>query len=456
MATTTRPNILFLFPDQHRWNFMESTPGMPVRMPNVEALARRGVRFQQAIANSPLCAPSRATLASGRNYRRCRVTNNTTDYPLDQPTVYQHLRDAGYRVAGVGKFDLHKVTPHWDLDGQRCLNEWGFTDGIDNEGKWQGVLTGEHRPRGPYFKYLHDRDLVRAHAQDFHRRGRPNRRATNYATTWPTPLPEEAYCDNWIGAQGVRVLGELPSDQPWFMQVNFTGPHDPMDITQRMYARWTDVDFPGPIANTQHGPEFHNRVRRNYAAMIENIDRLVGELLEAVARRGELDNTLVIYTSDHGDMLGDHDFWEKCRYQQASLAVPLVIAGPGVAAGATSDALVAINDFTATFLDCAGAGPLPGMDGRSLRPVLADPTIPHRDVVFSGVTYDYPAQQVDLDWDLAWDGRYKLIQDRKAGRTLLFDLEDDPEELVDISAGRPEVVGRLSPLLDAELARSPD
>ena len=453
MAVSGRPNILFLFPDQHRWDFTESTPGMPVRMPHVEALARRGVRFRQAIANSPLCAPSRATLASGRNYRRCRVLNNSVDYPLDQPTVYQRLRDAGYRVAGVGKFDLHKVTPEWGLDGQRCLPEWGFTDGVDNEGKWQGVIHGAEAPRGPYFKFLHDRDLVRAHAEDFYRRGRPNRQATNYGTTWPTPLPEDAYCDNWIGGQGIKVLREIPLDAPWFMQVNFTGPHDPMDVTERMYERWSGVEFPQPIANTQHGPEFHDRVRRNYAAMIENIDRQIGDLLEVIAERGELDNTIVIYTSDHGDMLGDQDLWEKCRYQHGSLAVPLVIAGPGIDGGGESTALATINDFTATFLDYAGADPLPGMDGRSLRPLLEGATTEHREVAFSGVTYDNPNQQIDLDWDLAWDGRYKLVQDHKSGRTLLFDLESDPDELVECADEHPEVVARLEPLLEAELVR---
>ncbi len=314
------------------------------------------------------------------------------------------------------------------------------------------MVHGEDRPRGPYFKFLHDRDLVRAHADDFYRRGRANRQGTNYGTTWPTALPEDAYCDNWIGAQGVKVLREMPPDAPWFMQVNFTGPHDPMDVTERMYARWLDVDFPQPAANSQHRPEFHNRVRRNYAAMIENIDRQIGELLDVVAERGELDNTIVVYTSDHGDMLGDGDLWEKCRHQHGSLAVPLVIAGPGIEAAASA-AVVGINDFTATFLGYAAAETLPGMDGRSLRPLLEGQTDRHREVVFAGMTHQNPGQEIDLDWDLAWDGRHKLVRDHKSGATRLFDLETDPGELVDCAADRPEIAARLTSLLDAELAR---
>ena len=132
-------NILFLFPDQHRFDFLGTNPKVPVRTPNIDALARRGVRITNAVCPSPLCAPSRACLAAGKRYHRCRVPDNGHDYPPDQPTYYQRLRDAGYQVCGVGKFDLHKATMDWGLDGTRSIADWGFTAGIDNEGKYDGV-----------------------------------------------------------------------------------------------------------------------------------------------------------------------------------------------------------------------------------------------------------------------------------------------------------------------------
>ena len=226
MATTGRPNILLLIPDQHRWDFMETTLGLPVRMPNLEELAARGIRFNQAIVNSPLCAPSRASLASTRNYHRTGVEDNFQDYPLDLPTFYQALRTAGYRTGGVGKFDLHKNTSDWGPDGKRCLDEWGFSDGVDNEGKWDMVWNCADEPKGPYSEYLHGRDLMAAHVADMETRAPGTDEHRNYGQTAPSPLPEEAYSDNWLTEHGLGTINGFPTDTPWFLQVNFTGPHE--------------------------------------------------------------------------------------------------------------------------------------------------------------------------------------------------------------------------------------
>jgi len=426
---------------------MEPTPGMPVRMPNIEALAGRGLRFQQAIVNSPLCAPSRACLASARSYRRTGVQDNLQDYPLDLPTFYQRLRAGGYHVGGVGKFDLHKNTSDWGLDGRRCLDDWGFTDGIDNEGKWDMIWNCAESPKGPYSKYLHDRDLMQAHVADYESRTHGDDHA-NYGHTGPSPLPEDAYSDNWLTENGLATLRDFPADAPWFLQVNFTGPHEPNDITERMHARWQDVEFPDAHRNTQHDHYFHNRARQNYTAMLEHIDRQCGRLIEAVAARGELDNTLIVYTSDHGEMLGDHDLWAKTHPQQASIAVPLIVAGPGVRSGVKSDALVNLIDLSATFLDYAGAGQLPDTDALSLRPTLEGASATHRDFVFSGMTT--PGNE--HDWDLVWDGRHKLVLQRN-GDPLLFDLQSDPHEDTNLATSPSSELDRLTTILAAELNR---
>jgi len=371
VTTERQPNILFLFPDQHRPDWLGTNAALPVRTPAIDALASRGVSFSHAITPSPVCAPARACLAAGRSYQRCGVPNNDYDYPLDQPTYYTALRDEGYYVAGVGKFDLHKKTLDWGIDGSRCLDAWGFSAGIDNEGKHDAIKNGLIEPKGPYLAYLQASGLAAMHAQDFLQRH-------NYKDTYPTPLPNEAYCDNWVAENGLRLLRDFPADRPWHLQVNFTGPHEPMDVTERMQARWQDVGFPPPHANDQWDAETHQRIRQNYAAMIENIDRHVGRFLDAVAARGERDNTLVIYGSDHGEMLGDHNRWAKSIWYQPSVGVPLIVAGPGVRQGMTSDALVSIHDLAATMLDYAGRAPLPGMDSRSFRPVLEGRAETHR------------------------------------------------------------------------------
>ena len=426
-----RPNILFLFPDQHRHDWLGTNPELPVRTPNLDRLSERGARFTNTITPSPLCAPARACLAAGLEYDRCGVPLNRANYPLDQTTFYRRLRDAEYHVAGCGKFDLHKASPDWGLDGKGSLEAWGFSDGIDNAGKWDAVNSGGQTPKDPYMAYLHRQGLATAHLTDMSkRRGRKE-------ATFPTSLPEEAYCDNWVGNNALRLMERFPADRPWFLQVNFTGPHDPWDITEQMERGWRDADFPQPNESDQLTPQQHVAIRQNYAAMVENIDRWVGVYAEELKQRGELDNTLIVYSSDHGEMLGDHSLWAKGVPYQPSVGVPLIIAGPRVGRGIVSDALISLIDLTATFLAVADAPPLDGMDGQSLRPLLAGETRTHREYVKSGLG----------DWRMVYDGRYKLIQGFRETSSALFDLQQDARENVNVADKAHDEVERLSGLL---------
>ncbi|MCU0522590.1 MAG: sulfatase-like hydrolase/transferase [Anaerolineae bacterium] len=436
---TRKPNILFFLPDQHRADWTAMNPALPLRTPTLNRLAGQGTTFSAALCPSPLCAPSRACLAAGRTYDRCRVANNQDDYPLDQLTFYRVLRDHGYHVAGVGKFDLQKGSAQHSLDGKALIDAWGFSDGIDSKGKWDAVTSWDGAPHDAYLAYLDGHGLAQTHIDDM-----VSRRAGPYTTTHPTPLPEHAYGDNWVAAQGVRMLRDFPDDRPWFLQVNFTGPHDPMDVTQGMWQDWQNVDFPPAHANTQLGVEAHTRIRRNYAAMVENIDRHLSLYLQAIDAREELADTLVVYASDHGEMLGDHDAWGKSTFYQPSVGVPMVIAGPGVARGAVFDGPVSLHDLAATFLEAADVAIPPEMDSRSLWPVLSGASGSHRDTVISGLVTP------KRSWHLVYDGRYKLVRIGDAP-PLLFDLDGDPWEDVNVAPQRPEVTVRMQAWLDAAL-----
>jgi len=438
------PNILLLLPDQHRFDWTGLNPALPLRTPNLNRLAERGTTFTHALCPSPLCAPSRASLAAGKAYPRCRVANNQEDYPLDQPTFYGLLREAGYYVTGVGKFDLQKASARHSLDGKALIKDWGFSAGQDSKGKWDAVNSWDGAPHDAYLAYLDAHDLAQLHIDDMH-----SRRGAAYTATHPTPLPEHAYGDNWVGDQGLRLLEGFPGDRPWFLQVNFTGPHDPMDVTQSMWEAWQDVDFAPAHANTDVDAATHTRIRRNYAAMVENIDRHLGRYLDAITARGELDRTLVVYSSDHGEMLGDHDLWGKSSFTQPSVGVPLAIAGPGVATGATFDGPVSLHDLAATFLEAATV-PVPAeMDSLSLWPVLSGGAGAHRAYVHAGLVTPKRA------WHLVDDGHHKLVRVTGAP-PLLFDLRDDPWEDVNLATERPEVVARLQAWLDEALGHKPE
>jgi arylsulfatase len=438
------PNILFFFPDQQRHDWTGLNPALPLRTPHMNGLAARGTNFTHTWCSSPLCAPSRACVASGRRYDRCGVPDNGANYPLDQPTYFQGLRDAGYHVAGVGKFDLHKdlTDPEnrwWELDGSRLLSEWGFTEGIDNEGKFDG--SGSYRihggPRGPYLAFLEERGLAEIYLQE-------HADLKRHMGAYTTALPDDAYCDNWVAENGLRFLRGFPADRPWHLVVNFTGPHNPMDVTESMRARWEGVDFPEAHANDNADRTGLLRNRQNYAAMIENIDSQMGRFLAAVKARGEFDNTIVVYASDHGEMLGDHGLWGKNVWHQPSVGVPLVVAGPSVAAGASCAAPVVLHDLPVWFLERAGAQPLPSADGRSLQPLMLDAGAGHRETVVSGLN----------DWRAVTDGRHKLVVHRQQPDRL-FDLDADPWEETDLTTAAPAVVATLRDALEQEMEGPP-
>ncbi len=427
---TRQPNILFFFPDQHRYDWVGFHSDIPVNTPVLDSLAKRGVRFTQAFCPSPLCAPSRSCLAGGVEYDHCPVKSNGDNQPADEPTIYSRLRDAGYYVMGCGKFDLHKATQNWGLDGKRLLNEWGFSDGIDNAGKWDAINSGREKPKDPYMGYLHKTGLVNEHVADFLKR----RKGEYWAATFPTPLPNHAYCDNWIAQNGLDLIRSAPHSKPWFIQVNFAGPHDPLDVTVPMKEWYRDVEFPQPIRNTEFDDKTHHEIRQNYSAMVENIDQWFGIYIDEIAKRGELDNTIIVFSSDHGEMLGDHNRWAKKQPYQASVGVPLVIAGPGIKQNITIDKSTTILDLSASFLDYGQAKPLSKMDSISLRPVLEGQTESRREVVLSGLS----------NWRMVDDSRYKLITGYgKEGTPILFDRQQDPKETKNIAKQAPEIVKRL-------------
>jgi len=438
-----RPNFLFLFPDTHRGDWMPydtdvlAELGMgelPLRLPNLKRLMEQGVTFTRAVTPSPLCAPARACLASGLRYDQAGVAGNHEDYPLERRTFYSVLKDDGYRVGGVGKFDLHKATRWWGLDGWVDeLGLLGFTDAIDNAGKIDAVLSGERLPQDPYMKYLYDQGLADLHLRDMTDRGQ---------RTDATDLPDEAYCDNWLTRNGVRMLESFPPDQPWFLMVNFVGPHEPWDITHRMKSEWSGVRFDPP--NRSSLPEATwNGIRQNYAAMLANIDRNIGLLLGEIERRGELDKTVVIYASDHGDLLGDFDRFGKCKPERGSVHIPLVISGPGIRKNKYSAALVELQDVAATILDLARLNMEEAEDSLSLKPILTSDGASLREVQISGLD---EGPQHPSSWRTVSDGEWKLIVER-GQPDRLYALRNDPWENRNAAKEHPDIVVRLKAAL---------
>ena len=404
----TQPNILFLFTDQQRPDWFEMNPKIPVRTPHLKALSERGIWFTNAICPSPVCAPSRACIASGLEYDRCQVWANDTDFPSAHTTYHKRLRDeAGYHVMACGKFHIgnnqtgRPAKFNWGRNGRQLLDEWGFSDGLFNAGKNQAtiLMRTNDAPQDTYMTYLHEQGLAETHIEDYRRRNSED----VWTATFPTPISDEAYFDNWITRNGLDLLANAPTDQPWYLEVNFQNPHHPWDITESMHQRYRnpDIDFPPPEhSNLNVSPETHQEVRRNFAAMVEHLDECVGRFIDKLKERGELDNTLIVFSSDHGEMLGDYNLWQKLAPHQNSIGVPLMIAGPGVTSQDPCNKPTTILDLHATFLETAGLPTPDNLDTRSLCRTLRGEPNTHRETVRSGLSA----------WRLAFDGRYKLIK----------------------------------------------
>lgn len=437
-------------------------------MPALEHMASNGMRFTRAVTPSPLCAPARACLATATAYGRSGVFNNQGMLADSANTYYRRLRDNGYAVLGAGKFDLHKGQDCWGTAGQCGLEAWGMTAGIDCEGKHDAVRTGADLASGPYMRYLHDKGLAQRYVNDI-------RDHAPYDAGRSSSLPDDAYLDNWIADHAERLLRDAPPDHPWHLVVNFAGPHEPLDPTQAMLDAVSTVDIDA-ILPSRLPPE-SAQLLPPYLAMLNNIDRRIARLLDIVQSRGEQDNTVVIYTSDHGEMLGEHGINGKAVFYEASIRIPLVIYDPRQTP--TLDTYcepVALQDVGPTILEWAGAEPMPQDDAVSLCPTLTGARAA-RTCAMSGLVVDakeaeslskaYFAHEMDKgreiltgDWRLAVDRRFKLVQ-WSDGRTRLFDLEADPDEAVNLMddptlpANAAAALAKLRSSLTATFGQSP-
>lgn len=349
-APAVKPNMLLLFPDQWRWDWTThaptGTPPLTLRTPHFDDLAAAGVRFDYAYVPSPLCGPSRSALALGREHDATGVTENGDVERVlpGKTTVYRALRDAaGYHVMISGKDDL---TFPYSSDGSHRAEELGYSAWLGRSpGKEYAKLNASNNP---YNVFLSNKTVRMDNGSNVSALWliaeclfgtEPGEGAAcckggseySCSRSLPNEWPEAWYQDNWVGDQALQMLKERPASKPWFMQVNWPGPHPPLGITRRMHTAVAAREFELPIdgvdahlnAAFPTRPGEHLWARRSYAAEIENIDSWFGTFFEAVQQLGDGNNTLICIASDHGEMLGDHGRWAK-GVACASLLEPVV------------------------------------------------------------------------------------------------------------------------------------
>jgi arylsulfatase len=448
------PNVVVIMADQHRADLMGCAGQPAVSTPNIDRLAADGVRFSRTTCQGPLCMPARASFVTERYVRDHGVYSNWAELAPDTPTYLHALRAAGYHTVQLGKAHLYRdsMDPgvHVDEFASR-LESLGFAEVRETGDKFD--LAQPNR----YTDHLRERGLLDAYAEyiadrNYQGEQETGRGATKRVPMWqatPSPLPLDAYIDAWHGGLAARWIEERDDEQPFFAFIGFPGPHDPWDAPQVAVERYRDVDVPMPRSTVRPSVDRDDNyskllraflhladsdtmtddgiagMRRAYCANVSVIDDAVGRIVAALEARDLLADTWLIYTSDHGEMGGDHGLMSKCVLYEPSVRVPLVIRPPGGCAPRVVDDLVEQLDVPATVRAIAGAPAVPDSAGRSLLGYLeGDDPAPR-------------ALSVSENWGFAAfeTDRYRLVVDEDAvAPCRLFDLHDDPVEDHDLVA----------------------
>lgn len=443
------PNILFICTDQQRYDALGRYGNPHIQTPTIDRLASEGVLFEQCYVQNPVCAPSRASLVSGQYPHKHGLWANGVALPAETPIFSRALADAGYDCGMIGKMHLAacfrgRTEPRLD-DGYRFY-------------KWA------HDPphQSPDNDYHHW--LAEHHPELYQRASASGDRKQGAATAFDT-MPTEAHYSRWASERAIEFLEtERSADEPFFLWVNFFDPHHPFVAPQEYLDRYDPALLPDPIGfagelgtkpaiQQEASDESYAGYARGfstyshgeiqgiiaaYYAMVTLIDDEIERILNRLDTLELAGDTLVIFTSDHGEMLGDHQLLLKGpMLYDCAVRVPLILRWPGhLPAGARRSDLVQWIDLTSTFLDAAGLEPMPTAQGTSLLPLAhGDADAESRgwaicEYLNSGHPYDPPVLMTMLR-----HGQHKLVVQHGFPATVrertgeLYDLVADPHEL---------------------------
>lgn len=380
----TPPNILWICTDQQRWDTLGCYGNRFVHTPVLDQLSAGGVHFQNAFCQSPVCTPSRASFLTGRYPRTTRCRQNGQEIPEDEILVTKLLADAGYTCGLAGKLHLSPCHPSVCPVEERRIDD-GYSEFLWSHHSGNGWETNAYHQ---WLKGKGKRYAERPHPDSPHVAFGPD--VDDHQTTWCAEM-----ASNFI-----RKYADPGT--PWLYSVNFFDPHHPFDAPESLMARYEPIlgDIPLPAYTLgelegkppwqlrEHSRAYggypfaemsdmdHRLVRASCFAMCDLIDQQVGRMLQALEETGQLENTLVVFMSDHGEMLGDHGIYLKgAHFYEPAVHVPLILSMPGTLPAQEIHELAELTDLAPTFLEAAGLPMHLGMQGRSIWEGLQDPGV---------------------------------------------------------------------------------
>ena len=454
MATQEYPNILWICTDQQRFNTIRSLGNTDIRTPNIDRLVEDGVAFTHAFCQNTVCSPSRASFLTGRYPRTTRLRQNGTKIPDDELLVTKMMADSGYVCGLAGKLHLapcdgrveeriddgyHEF--HWSHGPWPKWKENAYIQWVNDQGKpWEEIY-----PIPPHIA---------------NKLG-PSGFAPDGKVAW-SGMPRNLHQSFWCAEKAIEFI-QKHQGKPWLFSVNPFDPHNPFDPPKEFLDLYDPDKLPPPQytegeladkpifqtidhkgAGGGRGISFKNTSDRQhreiiaaYYAMIENVDYNVGRLIDALEETGQRENTLILYMSDHGEMLGNHGIFLKGPFlYDEAVRVPLILSYPSrLKSGLRSDALIELVDVAPTLLELCNM-PVPGrMQGRSFLDICTGKADPdeHKPYVYAEYYNSLVNHRSPTPYQtMIRDKQFKIVAYSGMDTGELYDLRKDPGEVTNL------------------------
>ncbi|MEG9437763.1 sulfatase-like hydrolase/transferase [Edaphobacter sp. HDX4] len=446
LAATKRPNVLLIMADQHKRSCMGAYGDKVARTPHLDALAAKSVRFTAAYCANPVCTPSRASLMTGLYSHNHEAQDNAHPYDTKHKTMAHHFGAAGYNTALIGKMHWVDAQSH-GFDYRLEFNDWFqylgpktaiYADelGRPNSGSGQPEIDDLWREEGDPWKNARHKD----------------EREGSVHVGKVSLLDEKDHFDSFVARESIRYLRRhREEDGPFFLVSSFLKPHDPFMPAQRFADMFKAEEMKLPpswgkanlatlpkevvesIRYNGPTPELRDEAQAKqhmayYYANLAQMDDCVGQLLSALKETGGDRDTIIVYTSDHGEMLGDLGLWQKFQFYEGSCGVPLLIHLPNGGGGVASMPLSQVS-LSATLTELCGVRQIQPNDGKSFAPIVRDPGT---HMALGPVFAEYALGTAHAKY-MARDGDWKYTL-WENDREELYDLRSDPAELHNVAA----------------------
>lgn len=458
-----KPNVLFINVDQMRHDCLSILGHPAVETPYLDQLARAGAIFSNTYSATPTCVPARAAMMTGmsqKSHGRVGYEDGVTwDY---EHTLPSELTNAGYQTQCVGKMHVY---PTRKLCGFQNVV---LHDGYMHYNRYQNdtTLGKSFDKTDDYIQWLRDKTNANTDLIDL------GLDCNSSVTSRPWNHDEKYHPTNWVVSESIDFLRRRDPTKPFFLKMSFVRPHPPFDPPQSFYDQYVNEDFPNPVVGdwvekadpylmgldplTEKGivPEKRlKRARAAYYALISHIDFQIGRFLLAMNEYGVLNNTIIFFASDHGEMLGDHHRFAKALPYEGSAKVPFIVSDPGnllsFQRGSVKDQAVELRDLMPSILDAVDV-PIPDtVEGKSVLPLLKEPSATWRDFIHGEHELGVESHH------FVTNGKEKYIWFSQTGEEQFFDLQVDPFEMKNV-IGDEEFKGKISELQDFLIAELKD